>query len=116
MSEDGGSSGTLIHRPVPRPMAITASIHRHSRARSQITALDIDLANTLSVAPAPHSWRDAEERVLSGFGDSLFTSTSADASSPSPHKEYFVGDSEYVSEKGLTVASFNLFCDPSIYS
>ena len=91
MNEDG-SSRTAIY-----PADTTASAHRHDRTRSQITALD--LANALSVAPAPHSWRDAEERVLSEFGDDFSTPTSTDAQSPSPHKEYFVGDLEYVSER-----------------
>lgn len=80
-------------------MAMAAAIRPHSRTRSQITALDVDLANTLSVAPAPHSWKDAEERVLSGFGDHFPTPTPADVHSPSPDKEYFIGDLEYVSER-----------------
>ena len=97
MNEDE-SPGAVIF-PVPRPVAMTASAHRHSRTRSQITALsDIDLANALSVAPAPHSWRDAEERVLSGFGDNFPTPASADVQSLPPHKEYF-GDLECVSER-----------------
>lgn len=71
---------------------MTSSGHRHSRTRSQITALGIDLAHALSVAPAPHSWKDAEDRVLSEFGGDFSAPTSPDASSPSPHKGYFVGD------------------------
>jgi len=67
--------------------------------RGQKVMLDADLANALSVAPAPHSWRDAEERVLLEFGDNFSTPTPADAHNPSPHKEYFVGDPEYVSER-----------------
>lgn len=95
---EGGSPETVIS-PVPRPMAMTTPVYRHDRTRSQITALDVDLANALDVAPAPHSWRDAEERVLSEFGDHFLTSASAGVHSPPPDKEYFVGDLEYVSER-----------------
>lgn len=79
-------------------MAMTSSvaIHQRFRPRSQITVLDIDLVNALSVAPAPHSWKDAEERVLSEFGGSFPTPTSVDANVPSPHKGYFVDDLKYV--------------------
>lgn len=76
----------------PRPIATTSSGHRHSRTLSQITTLDIDLANALCVAPAPHSWRDAEERVLSEFGDDFSTSAPTDVGSSSPHNAYFVED------------------------
>jgi hypothetical protein len=112
--DEGGSPGTIIY-PVPQPTAMTASVRQHSRTRSQITTVDIDLANALSVAPAPHSWKDAEERVLSEFGDNFSTPTSPEARPPSPHKEYFVGDLECVSRKGLGIASFSLFCDRSLY-
>ena len=80
-------------------MDITASVRQLGRTRSQITNVDIDLANVLSVAPAPHSWKDAEERVLSEFGDNFETPTSPEPRSLSPHKEYFVGEIEYVSER-----------------
>jgi hypothetical protein len=86
--------GTDIH-PEPPPTSMTSATHRRRRTRSQII-LDIDLAEALSVAPAPHSWKDAEERVLSGFGGSFPAPTSVDADSPSPHKAYFVDDLKYV--------------------
>lgn len=88
--------GTDIH-PEPPPTATTSTIHRRLRTRSRITTLDIDLVNALSVAPAPHSWKDAEERVLSEFGDSLPAQSSVDGNGPSLHKEYFVDDLKYVS-------------------
>ena len=71
---------------------MTSTVHRRFRPRSQITVLDIDLASALSVAPAPHSWKDAEERVLSEFGGSFPAPIPVDAGGPSPQKGYFVGD------------------------
>jgi hypothetical protein len=92
---DGIPLGSDIH-PEPPPTAMTSTTHQRRRTRSQITVLDIDF-DALSVAPAPHSWRDAEERVLSEFGGSLPTPTSVDASGSSPRKGYFVDDlSKYV--------------------
>ena len=89
--------GTDIHPEPPLTMtAATRTTHRRGRTRSQITVLDIDLTNALSVAPAPHSWKDAEERVLSEFGGSLPTPTSVDANDPSLHKGYFVDGLKYV--------------------
>ena len=96
--DEGASPGAAIH-PKLRQMAMTSPAHRRSRTRSQITTLDIDLTNALSVAPAPHSWRDAEERVLSEFGDNFSTPTPVEDINPPPHKDYFVGDLKYVSER-----------------
>ena len=73
-------------------MARTSTLHRPFRPRSQITILDVDLASALSVAPAPHSWKDAEERVLSEFGGSFPGPASPDADPPTPQNGYFVGD------------------------
>ncbi|KAF9654346.1 hypothetical protein BDM02DRAFT_3182152 [Thelephora ganbajun] len=89
--DDAVLLGTDVHSEPPQPMAMTSTVHRHSLARSQITVLDIDLANALSVAPAPHSWKDAE-RVLSEFGGNFPAPMSVDTNNPSPHKGYFVGD------------------------
>jgi hypothetical protein len=115
INDDDGEDaplGTDPH-PEPSPTAMASTVHRRHRTRSQITVLDIDLANALSVAPAPHSWKDAEERVLSEFGGGGFpTPTSAEASSPSRRNGYFVDDPKYVYEmfdKGLL-----LFRDRSI--
>lgn len=93
---DGIPPGAGIHPERP-PAAMTSATHRRSRTRSQIAILDIDLANALSVAPAPRSWKAAEERVLSEFGGSSQTPMSAEANSPSPHKGYFVDDLKCVS-------------------
>jgi len=87
--------GTGTH-PLPPPTTTASTNHQRSRTRSQITVLDIDLASALSVAPAPHSWKDAEERVLSEFGGSPPTPMSVEADGPSLHKGYFVGDLKYV--------------------
>ena len=103
-------------RSEPQPRAMTSTVHRHFRPRSQITVLDIDLASALSVAPAPHSWKDAEERVLSEFGGNLSSPMSVAADSQSPHKGYFVDDIKYV-WKGLKKKPFLFqFCDRSIHS
>jgi len=83
--------GTGIH-PEPPPSAVTSTVHQRLRPRSQITVIDIDLTNALSVAPAPHSWKDAEERVLSEFGGSFPAPISVDDNVQSPHKGYFVGE------------------------
>jgi len=79
-------------RSEPRPTAMTSTVHPRFRPRSQITVLDVDLASALSVAPAPHSWKDAEERVLSEFGGDISSPPSVAADTQSPHKGYFVDD------------------------
>jgi len=63
-----------------------------SRSNTHPAILDVDLASALSVAPAPHSWKDAEERVLSEFGGSFPGPASPDADPPTPQKGYFAGD------------------------
>lgn len=93
---DDAPPGTGIHSEPGPTTAMTSAVHQRFRPRSQITVLDIDLANALSVAPAPHSWKDAEERVLSEFGGSFPTPTSVNANTPSPQKAYFVDGLEYV--------------------
>ena len=92
---DGIPPGTGIYPERP-PAAVASTTRRRRRTRSQITILDIDLANALSVAPAPRSWKAAEERVLSEFGGSFQTPMSAETDSPSPHKGGFVDDLKYV--------------------
>ena len=93
---DGIPPGTGVHPERP-PAATASATHRRSCTRSQIPILDIDLANALSVAPAPRSWKAAEERVLSEFGGSIQTPMSAEINSPSPHKGYFVDNLKCVS-------------------
>jgi hypothetical protein len=100
--------GTEAHSE-PQPTAMSSTVHRRFRPRSQITVLDIDLASALSVAPAPHSWRDAEERVLSEFGGDLPTPTSVAPDSQSPHKGYFVDDLKYVCGNGLGNSLFYFY-------
>ena len=95
--DDNLPPGAGVH-PGPPSTAMTSTSHRNRRPRSQIAVLDISLANALSVAPAPHSWKDAEERVLSEFFGGSFPTppSSVDANSPSPHKGYFADDLKYV--------------------
>ena len=98
MVDDVQALGIGIRQEPPPPPTtpMTSTVNRHSRPRSQITILDIDLTNALSVAPAPHSWKDAEERVLSEFGGSFPAPVSVSADSPPPQKGYFVDDIKYV--------------------
>lgn len=104
----GGRSG-------PRPTAMTSAVHPRFRPRSQITVLDVDLASALSVAPAPHSWKDAEERVLSEFGGNFSSPspTSVAADPQSPNKGYFVDDLKCVWKKPFL---FSILYDRSIHS
>ena len=92
---DNAPLGAGVH-PEPPHTTVTSTVHRPFRPRSQITILDVDLASALSVAPAPHSWKVAEQRVMSEFGGSFPGPASPDADPPAPHKAYFVGDSKCV--------------------
>ena len=113
LMSDGIPPGTGIHPERP-PAAVASTTHRRRRTRSQIAILDFDLTSALSVAPAPRSWKAAEERVLSEFGGSFQTPLSAEATGPSPHKGCFDDDLRYVWE-GLKKRLL-LFCDRSIQS
>lgn len=93
---------------------MTSTVHARFRPRSQITVLDIDLASALSVAPAPHSWKDAEERVLSEFGGSFPSPRSVAADSPSPDKGYFANDLKYV-RRGLKKPFFYFYSLIALY-
>lgn len=111
---DNAPLGTGVHSEPP-PTAMTSTVHRPFRPRSQITILDVDLASALSVAPAPHSWKDAEERVLSEFGGSFPGPASPDADPPTPQKGYFAGDLECVLIRVWKKSFLFLFFDRSIY-